>query len=111
MRRDSWELGTWGGIPVSMHWTVLLSAAWLYIIFMDVVAMLVGHEDRIQIGRIEPHPREAYDGLLQREAAVDEHARGARAVAGFEQRGVASAAASQASKAHGQASRCARSVT
>jgi Zn-dependent protease len=42
MRQDSWSLGTWGRIPVSMHWTVLLSFAWLYIIFFDVVAMLFG---------------------------------------------------------------------
>jgi len=42
MRQDSWQLGTWGRIPVSMHWTVLLSAAWLYIIFQDVVFTLVG---------------------------------------------------------------------
>ena len=42
MRRDDWQLGTWGRIPVSMHWTVLLSAAWLYIIFQDVVSTLIG---------------------------------------------------------------------
>jgi Zn-dependent protease len=42
MRQDYWSLGTWGRIPVSMHWTVLLSFAWLYIIFFDVVAMLFG---------------------------------------------------------------------
>ena len=42
MRRDDWQLGTWGRIPVSMHWTVLLSAAWLYIIFQDVASTLIG---------------------------------------------------------------------
>lgn len=42
MRRDHWDLGTWGRIPVSMHWTVLLSFAWLYIIFWDVTATLFG---------------------------------------------------------------------
>ena len=42
MRRDDWQLGTWRRIPVSMHWTVLLSAAWLYIIFQDVVSTLIG---------------------------------------------------------------------
>ena len=42
MRQDHWSLGTWGRIPVSMHWTVLISFAWLYIIFFDVVAMLFG---------------------------------------------------------------------
>ena len=42
MRQDHWQLGTWGRIPVSMHWTVLLNFAWLYIIFMDVVSTLIG---------------------------------------------------------------------
>ena len=42
MRQDHWQLGTWGRIPVSMHWTVLLNFAWLYIIFMDVLATLIG---------------------------------------------------------------------
>jgi len=42
MRRDDWQLGTWGRIPVSMHWTVLLSAAWLYIIFQNVPFTLIG---------------------------------------------------------------------
>ena len=41
MRQDSWSLGTWGRVPVSMHWTVLLSFAWMYLVFMDVVPMLV----------------------------------------------------------------------
>ena len=31
MERDHWNLGAWGGIPVAMHWTVLLSFAWLYL--------------------------------------------------------------------------------
>jgi len=42
MRQDHWQLGTWGRIPVSMHWTVLLNFAWLYIIFMDLLATLIG---------------------------------------------------------------------
>jgi Zn-dependent protease len=42
MRKDSWDLGTWGRIPVQLHWTVLLSAAWLYIIFQDLLATLIG---------------------------------------------------------------------
>jgi Zn-dependent protease len=40
MRQDYWSLGTWGRIPVSMHWTVLLAFAWLYLFFFDVVATL-----------------------------------------------------------------------
>lgn len=41
-RQDSWSLGTWGRVPVSLHWTALLSFAWLYIIFWDVLATLFG---------------------------------------------------------------------
>jgi Zn-dependent protease len=41
MRQDYWQLGTWGRIPVSMHWTVLLNFAWLYIIFQDLLATLI----------------------------------------------------------------------
>ena len=40
MRQDSWSLGTWGRVPVSMHWTVLLSFAWMYLVFMDWALML-----------------------------------------------------------------------
>lgn len=42
MRQDYWQLGNWGRIPVSMHWTVLLNFAWLYIIFQDLLATLIG---------------------------------------------------------------------
>jgi Zn-dependent protease len=42
MRQDYWQLGTWRRIPVSMHWTVLLNFAWLYIIFQDLLSTLVG---------------------------------------------------------------------
>jgi len=42
MRQDYWQLGTWGRIPVSMHWTVLLLFAWLYLIFWDFTATLIG---------------------------------------------------------------------
>ena len=42
MRQDAFNLGTWGRIPVSLHWTALLGFAWLYIIFWDVVATLIG---------------------------------------------------------------------
>jgi len=41
MRQDSWSLGIWGRIPVSMHWTVLLAFAWMYLVFMDAVLMLL----------------------------------------------------------------------
>ena len=41
MRQDSWSLGTWGRVPVSMHWTVLLAFAWMYLVFMDMALMLL----------------------------------------------------------------------
>jgi Zn-dependent protease len=41
MRKDSWDLGTWGRIPVQMHWTVLLSFAWLYLFTWSLVGTLV----------------------------------------------------------------------
>jgi Zn-dependent protease len=41
MRQDHWPLGTWGRIPVTMHWTVLLSFAWMYLVFFDIVLTLV----------------------------------------------------------------------
>ena len=42
MRQDAWQLGTWGRIPVSLHWTALLTFAWLYIILRSVVDTLIG---------------------------------------------------------------------
>ncbi len=42
MERDHWNLGVWGGIPVSMHWTVLLSFAWLYLFLGDLVSTAIG---------------------------------------------------------------------
>ena len=41
MRQDTWTLGTWGRVPVSLHWTVLLTFAWMYLVFMDVTLMLM----------------------------------------------------------------------
>ena len=41
MRQDSWSLGTWGRIPVTMHWTTLLAFAWMYLVFRDMVQMLL----------------------------------------------------------------------
>ena len=42
MRQDAFDLGTWNRIPVSLHWTALLSFAWLFIIVWDVLATLIG---------------------------------------------------------------------
>ena len=54
MEQNYWQLGTWRRIPVSMHWTVLIVFAWLYLFFWDVIAtaiasaaffaLLVAHE-------------------------------------------------------------------
>lgn len=42
MEKDYWHLGYWRRIPVEMHWTVLLSFAWMYLIFFDLVASAIG---------------------------------------------------------------------
>lgn len=36
-----WQLGKWGGIPVAMHWTVLLVFAWMYLILGDFLAAAI----------------------------------------------------------------------
>lgn len=41
MEQNYWQLGTWGRIPVSMHWTVLLIFVWLYLYFWDVLATAI----------------------------------------------------------------------
>lgn len=42
MDRNYWQLGKWRRIPVAMHWTVLLAFVWLYLLFWDVLATLIG---------------------------------------------------------------------
>lgn len=42
MEKDYWHLGYWRRIPVEMHWTVLLAFAWMYLIFFDLVASVIG---------------------------------------------------------------------
>jgi len=42
MDENHWQLGTWGRIPVAMHWTVLLSFAWMYLVFGDVPSTILG---------------------------------------------------------------------
>jgi len=54
MEQNYWQLGTWRRVPVSMHWTVLIAFAWLYLFFWDLFAtaiasaaffaLLVAHE-------------------------------------------------------------------
>src|SRR5436305_15164199 len=39
--KNYWQLGTWGRIPVAMHWTVLLVFAWMYLWFGTLAATLV----------------------------------------------------------------------
>ncbi|MGZ5061973.1 MAG: hypothetical protein ACXWAU_08890 [Usitatibacter sp.] len=41
MEQNYWELGRWGRIPVSMHWTVLITIAWLYLWLGDLVATAI----------------------------------------------------------------------
>ncbi len=40
--QNHWQLGRWAGIPVSMHWTVLLALPWLYLMLGDWLAALIG---------------------------------------------------------------------
>jgi Zn-dependent protease len=42
MDENYWQLGSWGRIPVAMHWTVLLTFAWMYLVFWSVPGTLVG---------------------------------------------------------------------
>ena len=41
MEQNYWQLGTWGRIPVAMHWTVLFVLVWFYFIFWSVPAALI----------------------------------------------------------------------
>jgi stage IV sporulation protein FB len=41
MEQNYWQLGTWRRIPVSMHWTVLLVFAWLYLIFWSLLGTVI----------------------------------------------------------------------
>jgi len=40
--KNHWELGRWRGIEVRLHWTVLLSCAWLYLLLNDLLATAIG---------------------------------------------------------------------
>ena len=40
--RDHWQLGRWAGIPVAMHWTVLLAFPWLYLMLGAWLPALIG---------------------------------------------------------------------
>jgi Zn-dependent protease len=41
MEKDRWDLGRIGGIPVAMHWTVLITALWVLFWLRDLVGTLV----------------------------------------------------------------------
>jgi len=41
MEENYWQLGRWRRIPVSMHWTVLIAFAWLYLFFWDLLATAI----------------------------------------------------------------------
>jgi stage IV sporulation protein FB len=38
----TWNWGRWAGIPVSMHWTVLLAFPWLFLYMRDLLGALIG---------------------------------------------------------------------
>ena len=38
---NQWHLGRFKGIPVSMHWTVLLTLPWMYLMLNDLLATLI----------------------------------------------------------------------
>ncbi len=41
MAQDYWQLGRWRRIPVSLHWSSLISCAWLYFFFWDLLATII----------------------------------------------------------------------
>lgn len=41
MDKNHWQLGKWWGIPVSLHWSVLLWCALFFSVFMDIVPTIV----------------------------------------------------------------------
>lgn len=52
--RSNWQLGSWRGIPISLHWTVLIGLPWFYyqtrtasgtaISFVALLFLLLAHE-------------------------------------------------------------------
>ena len=70
----------------------------------DMVAVLMGHEQRVEVADHQAAPGQAGGKLARRQAAVDEQARRPRVAAGrgLDQRGVAAAAAAQAGEAQHQ---------
>ncbi len=40
--KDHWDLGTWSGIPVAMHWSVLLIFPWLYLFMGGFLYAAIG---------------------------------------------------------------------
>jgi Zn-dependent protease len=41
MEKDYWQLGSWRRIPITMHWTVLISIAWMYLLFWNLLATAI----------------------------------------------------------------------
>lgn len=39
--RTNWRVGTWGGVPISLHWTVLLGLPWFYYQTRSVAATAI----------------------------------------------------------------------
>ncbi len=41
MAQDYWQLGRWRRIPVALHWSALISCAWLFFFFWDLLATII----------------------------------------------------------------------
>ena len=68
----------------------------------DVIAVLVRHEDRIEIARDKPGHGESVVELAQREAAIDQHPAWPRTIACLDDGRVTGTAAAEAAEAHGR---------
>lgn len=65
----------------------------------NVIAMLMGDENGVDVFGAESLHGQALQQLAPAQAAIDKHARALQAIGGFDERGVATAAAGQAAKA------------
>ena len=39
--KNHWQLGAWRGVPIALHWTVLIVFVWLYLFFWDILATVI----------------------------------------------------------------------
>ena len=91
-----------GGLPAG-HWRIAEARSRLGAVLAerghatDVVAVLVGHQDRVEVLGRQAEAREAEHGVAHAEAAVDHHPRAIR----FDDEAVALAAGADRGEAHG----------